>query len=347
MAVMFATLVTSVPASSSPAPLFTAYTHTHVESPRGLAAQGKYVWITDVNSDGHGAHIFRLDVTTGAAKVLTNTFVTLPSEIVASQRYAWVVNEKLRDGTSAWSLLRVNTTTLAVRKIDLPSTAATGVAYAGGPIVLANGYVWIPGSGGIFRVNTTTLKASTITSHLIGALIGVAADSHYLWLNASLNGNDSRVTRTYFVRVSLTTGMVTKVNFPSVKGGDPIGDDGTNLWVANSKGIQRINSTSGRVTTVEVPKAAQITSTATGPSAIANGGIYFSAGLPDLNRTGVVRVGITSGLATVLSSPLLYDPSFIAAAKGVVWIVNATTPSSLRDESRRPTLVRVSWPSQG
>jgi streptogramin lyase len=137
------------------------------------------------------------------------------------------------------------------------------------------------------------------------------------------------------------------VNFPGVKGGDPIGDDGTNLWVANAKGIQRINPVNGRVTTVEVPKAAQITSSTPDSTAVAKGGIYFSAGLPDRNRTGVVRVGISSGLAKVLSSPLLYDPSFIASAKGVVWIVNATTLSSLRDQSRRPTLVRVSWPSQG
>jgi hypothetical protein len=347
VAAMIATLVTNVPASSAPAPVFTAYAHTDVQTPRGLAAQGKYIWITDVNNDGRGARIFRIDATTGAEKVITNALITLPSEIVASRRYAWVMNEKLNSGASRWSLLRVNTTTLAVQRIEIPSTPVTGVAYASGPIVLANGYVWIPGSRGVFRVNTTTLKASTITSPLIGALIGVAADSHYLWLNAWPNGDDSRVTQTYFVRVSLTSGMVTKANFPGVKGGDPIGDDGTNLWVANSKGIQRINPTNGRVTTVDVPKAAQITSTTTGPSAIANGGIYFDAGLPALNRTGVVGVGIVSGIATVLSSPLLYDPSFMASANGVVWIVNATTQSSLKDQSRWPALVRVSWANRG
>jgi streptogramin lyase len=347
IAAILATLVTNVaPASSDPAPVFTAFAHTRVQTPRGLAAEGKYVWISDLSNDGHVAHIFRVDATTGAEKVLTNTFVTLPSQVVASRRYAWVMNEKLNSGASRWSLLRVNAATLAVRRIEIPSTAVTGVAYLGGPIVLADGYVWIPGSRGIFRVNTTTLKASTITSPLVGALIGVAADSHYLWLNASSSGNDASVTQTYFVRVSLTTGMVTKVSFSGVKGGDPIGDDGTNLWVANSKGIQRINPTNGHVTTVEVPKEAQVTSTTTGPSAIANGGIYFDAGLPALNRTGVVGVGIVSGLATVLSSPLLFDPGIIASADGVVWIVNTTTPSSLRDQSRRPTLVRVSWVRQ-
>jgi streptogramin lyase len=347
IAAILATLVMNVaPASSDPAPVFTAFAHTRVQTARGLAAEGKYVWISDLSNDGHAAHIFRVDATTGAEKVITNALVTLPSQVVASRRYAWVMNEKLNSGDSRWSLLRVNAATLAVRRIEIPSAAVTGVAYLGGPIVLANGYVWIPGSRGISRVNTTTLKVSTISSPLIGALIGVAVDSHYLWLNATSVGNDSSVTQTYFVRVSLTTGMVTKVNFPGVKGGDPIGDDGTNLWVANSKGIQRINPTDGHVTTVEVPKGAQVTSTTTGPSAIANGGIYFDAGLPALNRTGVVGVGIASGRATVLSSPLLYDPSFMASANGVVWIVNATTQSSLKDQSRWPTLVRVSWPSQ-
>ena len=181
---------------------------------------------------------------------------------------------------STWSLLRVNTSTLAVQRIEIPSTAATGVAYTGGPLTLADGYVWIPGSQGIFRVSTTTLKASTITSPLIGALVGVTADSHFLWMNASLDGNDPNVAPTYFVRASLTTGTVTKVSFPGVKGGDPIGDDGTNLWVANAKGIQRINPSNGLVTTVSVPKTAQIVGQATISSAIAAGGIYFTAGLP-------------------------------------------------------------------
>jgi hypothetical protein len=259
---------------------------------------------------------------------------------VASRRYAWVVNEKL----STWSLLRVNVATLAVQRITIPSSAIGEVAYSGGPIVLAGGYVWMPASRGMLRVNTTTLKESTISSPSIGALMGVAADSHFLWLNASLNGNGSRTLR-YFVRVSLTTGAVTKMNFPGVKGGDPIGDDGTNLWVANSKGIQEINPTIGRVTTVDVPKSAQITGTPTDSSALANGAIFFQVGLPASHRTGVMRVGITSRHAAVLSSPLLYDPSYIVAANGVVWVVNATTPSTLKDQSRRPTLVRITWPS--
>jgi hypothetical protein len=341
LVLILASLATNVgTASSGPAPVFTAYTHTHVQVPRGLAAQGKYVWITDVNEDGRAAHIFRIDPSTGRERVITNKLVTLPSEIAATRRYAWVMNANL----STWSLLRVNTSTLAVQRIEIPSTAATGVGYFGGPITIADGYVWIPGSQGIFRVSTTTLKASTITSPLIGALVGVTADSHFLWMNASLGGNDPNVAPTYFVRVSLATGVVAKVNFPGVKGGDPIGDDGTNLWVANAKGIQKINLTNGRVTTVSVPKVAQITSTATASSAIASGGIYFRAGLPALHRTGVVRVGIASGLATVLSSPLLFSPSIIASASGVVWVVNAATSSTLKDPLRRPTLVRVSWP---
>jgi streptogramin lyase len=343
LAILASLMMNVEAASSAPAAVFTAYAHTDVQIPRGLAAQGKYVWITDVNNDGHGAHIVRINATTGAEKLITSPFVTLPSEIVVSRRFAWVMNAKL----STWSLLRVNTSTLAVQRIEIPSTAATGVAYTGGPLTLADGYVWIPGSQGIFRVSTTTLKASTITSPLIGALVGVTADSHFLWMNASLDGNDPNVAPTYFVRASLTTGTVTKVSFPGVKGGDPIGDDGTNLWVANAKGIQRINPSNGLVTTVSVPKTAQIVGQATISSAIAAGGIYFTAGLPGLGRTGVVRFGITSGQAMVLSSPLLFDPNIIVSANGVVWVVNYATTSSIKDQTRQPTLVRISWRSQG
>jgi hypothetical protein len=335
-------LATNVePASSSSAPVFTAFTHTQVQVPRGLAAEGKYVWITDVNEDGRAAHIFRIDPSTGGESIITNKLVTLPSEIVATRRYAWVMNQK----RYTWSLLRVNAATLAVQRIEIPRAAVIGVAYLGGPIVLADGYLWIPGSRGILRVNTTTLKVSAITTPLIGATIGVASGSRFLWLNASPLGNDSSANPTYFVRVSLATGTVAKVNFPGVSGGEPIGDDGTNLWVANSKGIERVNPVNDHVTTVHVPKSAQITSTATGSSALAHGGIYFHAGLPALHRTGVVRVGIVSGLASVLSSPLLYSPSILASADGVVWVINATTPSTLKVQTRRPTLVRVSWPS--
>jgi streptogramin lyase len=336
-------LTNAGPASSALAPVFTALVHTGVQIPRGLAAQGKYVWITDIGNDGRGARIIRIDATTGAEKIITGPLVTLPSEIVVSRRYAWVMNAEL----STWSLLRINTTNLTVRRIEIPGTPATGVAYSDGPIILADGYVWIPGSRGLFRVNTTTLKASTIASPLIGALIGEASDSRSLWLNAPYGGNDSGVTPTYFVRVSLHTGIVTKVNFPGVEGGDPIGDDGTDLWVANSKGIQKINPINGRVATFKVPVGAQITAQATGPSALANGGIYFCAGLPARNRTGVVRVELSSGRATVLSSLLLFDPSIIASANGVVWVVNSPTQPSFKDQSRRPTLVRVSWPRRG
>jgi streptogramin lyase len=329
------------PALSAPTTTFTAYSHTGVVSPRGLAAAGKYVWLTDLTSSGGGAHVVQIDAATGDKRIVASTFVSDPSQVVASRRYAWVMNAQLSNA-QAWSLLRINATTLAVQRIKIPGAGNAGIGYTQGPILLAGHYVWIPGSRGILRVNTTTLKASTITSHLIlGPLLGVAADAHSLWLNAPTYHEPSQ---RFFVRVSLATGVVTKVNFPGVKGGFPIGDDGTNLWVANANGIQRVDPATDQVTTVVVPKAAQITFPVAGPSAIANGAIYFCAGLPALHHTGVVRIGISSSLASVVSSPLLYYPSIVATSNGVLWVVNA--PYGNSTSVKLPVLVRVSWPSQ-
>jgi streptogramin lyase len=321
------------PASSAPALTFTPYSNTGVVTPRGLAARGKYVWVTDIGNDGAGARVVRIDAATGDKRTVASKYGAFLSYVAASRRYAWVMDFRL--GNETYSLLRINATNLAVRRISLSHADIAGISYSQGPILLAGDFVWIPGARGILRVNTTTLKVSTITSPLIfGSLQGGAVDAHYLWLNGpSGNGH----LQTFFVRVSLATGDVTKVNFPGVKGGYPIGDDGTNLWVMDTKGIQRINPTTGEVATVVVPKEAEITLPQDMPSAVADGGIYFCAGLA--HHSVVVRITITSGLATVLSSPLLYQSRFVASANGVAWIVN--TPLGFARPVKQPILVRV------
>jgi hypothetical protein len=244
----------------------------------------------------------------------------------------------LRSSNNTYSLLRINTATLAVQRTRFSYAEIAGISYVQGPILLAGNYVWIPGARGILRVNTTTLKVSTITSPLIyGALLGVAVDAHDLWLNAPTENGDKL---TYFVRVSIASGVITKVNFPGVKGGYPIGDDGTNLWVMNGKGIQRIDPTTGLVTTIVIPESAQITFPQDVPSAVANGDIFFRAGLVRARHTGVVGIAMASGQVTVFSSPLLYDPTFIASANGVAWVVN--TPLGDTRSVKQPILVRVS-----
>lgn len=340
-ALMLSALVTNAgPASGAPATVFTAYAHTDVHNPRGLAAAGQYVWISDINNSGPGEYVVQINTATGDERRVTSAYVTDPSQVVASDRYAWVMNAA-RNNVQASSLLRINAKTLAVRRIKIPGADNAGVGYDQGPIFLAGHYIWIPGAHGILRVDTTTFKASTITSQVIvGPLVSVAADEHYLWLNApTIDGH----SLTYFVRVSVATGVVTEVNFPGVKGGLPIGDDGTNLWVINAKGIQRINQTTDQVTTVVVPKRAQITFPVDGPSAIANGAIYFCGGLPALHHTGVVRVGISSALATVVSSALLYNPIIVATSNNVLWIANA--PYGNFTAVKQPVLVRANSPS--
>jgi streptogramin lyase len=156
-------------------------------------------------------------------------------------------------------------------------------------------------------------------------------------MNASSENSAPGKFPQFLVRISVATGAVSKVRFPGVGVGYgyPIGDDGTNIWLMNKYGIQRVDTATGRATTIAVAKEAQITTPATGPSAIANGEIYFTAGLVTLKRTGIVRIAISSGVSTVLSSPLLFNPNFVATSNGVVWAVNYI------GVPREPVLVRV------
>jgi hypothetical protein len=325
------------PASSAPTAAYTAYAPTGLADPQGIAAAGHYVWITDLGVDLKASYIYRIDAATGDAQKIKSNYGALLSQVVASPRYAWVMVAK-RSALGS-SLLRVNAQTLVVQQIKIPSAQDDGVAYTQGPIFLAGDYVWIPGPGGIVRVNTTTLKTSAIRSTLMSDPLSPAVDSHYLWLNSSQTQGSNR----FFLRVSLVTGAVTKVDLPGVPGGFPIGDDGTNLWVGDHDGTQRINPTTDQLTTIPVSENVQITLPLTGPSAVVDGAIFFHAGLAALHRDGVVRIGISSKQVTVLSSPLLYDPNMIAAANGVLWVLNFPTA---QPSARQPVLVRVSWPSQ-
>jgi streptogramin lyase len=328
----------ATPASAAMPATFTAYSHTGVAGPRGLAVAGKYVWITDAGNSGKGAHLVRIDATTGTKQTVVSKFISLPTALVASKRYVWVMDQKLGNSQS-WTLLRINASTLATKRIKLPGASNANIAYDGGPIILAGKYLWIPGFRGLLRVNTATLAATMITTPLIlGPGLNMTADSHYLWLSASTEDG----YKTYFVRVSITTGAVSKVNFPGVKGGIPIGDDGTNLWVQRGNDVLRINPTTSRVSSFAVPAEAQITFPQTGPSVIINNTIYFCAGLPSERHTGLAGFNISSGAFTLIQSPLIFAPSFAASSNGAMWVVNTALTSPTGAPLRQPTLVRVS-----
>jgi len=313
---------------------FTGSAHSGVVTPRGITAQGKYVWISDIGNSGRGAKVVRLDASTGATRDASSPFISLPFDVVASRRYAWVMNNTLGK-PQQWSLLRINASTLAVVRVQLPTAAPDSLGYVGDPILLAGHYVWIPCDHGIMRVNTSTLATTKITSPLIfGTPMNVVADSRYLWMNPpGTAGFDQK----FLVRVSVDTGAVTKESFPGLGFAYPIGDDGTNVWLMDKKGIQRVNVTNDRVMTIALPKEAQISIPSTGPSAVANGAIYFCADATGRPRSGLVRIGITSGLATVVSSAQFDFPNDVTAANGIVWVVN-----TYGGTVHHPILVRTS-----
>jgi hypothetical protein len=326
--------------SARGAQTFTAYSHTGVITPRGLTAVGKYVWISDYGNTNSGkigsdAKVVRLDVATGVTRYAKSPFISLPSNVVASRRYAWVMNNTLGK-PQEWSLLRINAATMVVSRLKIPATAPSGLGYVGDPILLAGRYVWIPCARGIIRVNTATLVTTTITSPFIfGSPSYVVSDAHYLWMNAPTTGNG--VFPKFLVRISVQTGVVTKVSFPGVGFGYPIGDDGTSIWLMDKQGIQRVNTATRRATTIAVPKEVQISTPSTGPSAVANGAIYFCAGATGQPHPGLVRIGINSGLATVVSSAQFDYPDYVTAENGNVWVLN-----TYGGTSGHALLVRVS-----
>ena len=68
-----------------------------------------------------------------------------------------------------------------------------------------------------------------------------------------------------------------------------------------------------------------------------NGAIYFCAGATGLPRSGLVRIGINSGLATVVSSTQFDYPDYVTAANGAAWVLN-----TYGGTANHPILVRVS-----
>jgi hypothetical protein len=329
----FAALVTTArPASSAPNTQFKGYSLTGVGEPQGIAAAGKYVWITNMGSRSDEDNVIRVDAATGDETVVKSKYATFLSQVAASPRYAWVLNGSAAD-TASWAFLRIDASSLAVQRIAIPASDNPGdIGVNQSSIFLAGGSLWMPGVFGLLRLNTTTLNVSLIKSPLIsGFPFGAAVDDHDLWLSAPLY---LRSDEHYFVRVSLATGAVTKVNFAGVDGGSPIGDDGTDLWVENRAGVQEIDPATGHVTTITVSKQTPITLPSNATSATAGDTIYFLAGLASLGRNGVLGFGISTWRAAVLSSPLLYQPKMMASADGVLWVANFP-------QATLPTLVRV------
>ena len=329
---------------TGPRATFVGYPNTGVQTTEGLAVHGNFAWISDFDDEGHGANVVRVDVRSGATRDIASKLITYPTSMVASSRYAWAMNEIPEK--EIWSLLRINAATLSVKSIPLPLAGSAGIGYEDNAIILAGNSIWIPGVHGLLRVNTKSLKVTQISSPLIyGTPLSVVADAHYLWMNASYAHVDepSGPAPDSFVRVSLVTGKVAKVTFPGVKGGFPVGDDGTNFWVQNASGIDRVDPATGQFVAFAVPKDVQIAFQESTPSAVAHGCIYFTVGIVSQMSTGVVAFNLATGAATVLSSRLIYQPGFAASDDGDVWIANRTELSKKGIPVRQPTLVRVSW----
>jgi streptogramin lyase len=336
--------------SAGPSADVTAYSHTGVIAPSGLAAQGQYVWIADngefpqrATGVNHGEKVVRVDVATGAATPITSPLFSVPYGVVTTHHFVWVLNEGYV--TRRLSISRINEATLAVTRVTIPARIDSVFGHdTQGPFVLAGGSLWISTGLGIIRVDTKTLAVSTITSPLLtGGPYGsdVVADAHYLWLSESVLDTGPTVVSTaprYLVRVSMNTGTVSKIRFKGFNGGSPIADDGTNLWIEDSAGIDRFNFATGRDTLFVLPDSVFLTSVGLG--VVANGSVYLAATEGnDGDQGALVRIRIASGQLTIVSSPFLHFLQGVTTANGDVWVINNTQAGP--DPVHEPALVRL------
>ena len=322
-----------------------AYSHTGVVGARGLAAQGKYVWIADVGvlpqgatGVNHGEKVVRVDAATGATTSITSPLFSVPFAVTTSPHVVWVLNDGFVNHRI--SILRINEATLAVTNVNLSTRLKYAFNYSQGGYVVAGGYFWISTTEGIVRVNTTTLAVSLITSPLLsGGPYGadMVADARYVWLSQAVSPNFLTSSK-FLVRVSINTGAVTKVIFPGYINGTPIADDGTYLWVEDAVGLQRFNLKSGRETLIVLPDDVGLSGSPSGLDAVANGNVYLAANINESNSQGaIVRVGVASGRVSIVSSPFIQSLTGVTAANGVVWADNLPG-----NKVQQPVLVRLS-----
>ena len=325
----------------------TAYSHTGVLGARGIAAQGRYVWIGDVGAlpqatgVNHGEKVVRVDTTTGAATSITSPLFSLPFGVATSPGYVWVLNEGF--STHQFSILRIDEATLAVTNVKLSNRLKYAFNYSQGGYVMAGGFFWISTTEGIVRVNTSTLAVTLITSPLLdGGPFGdgMVADSNYVWLSQSTSTigvhNPHGLSR-YLVRVAIHTGAVTKFGFGGFLQGTPVADNGDDLWIEDSVGVQRFNFATGKATLIILPQYVGLSGSPSGIDVVAKGNVYLAANLNQSSSEGaLVRIGITSGSITVESSPTLQSPGGVATANGVIW-----ADDSYAGQIHFPALVRL------
>jgi hypothetical protein len=305
-----------------------------------MFVQGNYIWLSDEGHLGKGAKVVRFDIATGVSKDIRSPLISSPLGLAAGGHYLYVMNVDPL-GRTRPTLIRINESTLVVSAVY---TIPGATQYDNSSFVVEGDDVWIPASLSLIRVNTTTLVASTFKSSLFApGYVHSVSDSQYLWtqgpqstLRATSQGN--------LTRVSLASGAVITKSIPGLDGeASPMAFDGTNLWVSDIHGIERVDIKTGRVTRIVMPKAVTVTVNYTDGSepAVTRGGVYFLARILSVSEltSGLIRVDTVSGRVTTVTSPLLISPFFVASAGGPVWVVN--TPS-IEMKIRQPILVRVS-----
>ncbi|MFA5130078.1 MAG: hypothetical protein WC477_04135 [Patescibacteria group bacterium] len=184
-------------------------TTTALDSSTGIAFDGRYMWMSEINS----SKVAKFDPYTNKSAGEVSGVGTTP--------YGFAY-----DGTSMWvgswgdnTVSQVNVSTMQVTATTAVGSSPLGMAYDGQ-------YIWVANSGGTTVSKISTTSTNVVRTVTVGANpTGVAFDGKNIWVT---NGGGTTVS----IINARTTAAVRTVSVGNAP--DGIAFDGSYIWVANS-----------------------------------------------------------------------------------------------------------------
>ena len=251
-------------------------------SPRGVATDGTYVWVTNANSNT----VSQIQVST-ATVINTISVGNDPNGVATYGPYVWVANF----GSNTVSQIQVSTATV-INTISVgnnPFTVATDGTY-----------VWVTNYTNSTVSQIQVSSATVINTITVGTLpVGVATDGTYVWVT---NSNTNTVSQ---IQVSTAT-VINTINVGTLP--VRVATDGTYVWVtnANSNTVSQIQVSSATViNTIPVD---------TYPVGVATDGTYVWVTNSDTNTVSQIQIAPpqpTSNICFPAGTPVKTDQGII------------------------------------
>ena len=92
----------------------TVLNHQGLVDPSGIAAHGKYVWVSQLRGGGENGEVVRVNALSDAHVSITSPLINHPWNLVSDGSYVWVVNRaKGPTGTAFISRIDIATNTVS------------------------------------------------------------------------------------------------------------------------------------------------------------------------------------------------------------------------------------------